>query len=230
MYVWRRQMKRLCQWLIKLFFACSVAFTIPTEQLFSGEAFGKGLVLAATAGVAGKLGSGFVCPRETRWTVGFAMVGRGEFAYLVAARAVSMDLIDSKMYAVVVWALLIAVIVAPMAFGYVLSRRERAEGKKYGADGGGVKWFGIKAECGHHTGVHFEVVDVLHNLKLDILEAKVETDGDTDCSEFVVGVGGKSNDFLSRDKIAEILHDIREAVGDTEAQVLCHEEGSSPCR
>ena len=45
MYVWRRQMKRLCQWLIKLFFACSVAFTVPTEKLFSGSAFGKGTVL-----------------------------------------------------------------------------------------------------------------------------------------------------------------------------------------
>jgi len=217
MYVWRRQMKRLCQWLIKLFFACSVAFTVPTEQLFSGSAFGKGLVLAVTAGVAGKLGSGFVCPRDTRWTVGFAMVGRGEFAYLVAARALDLKLMSEGQYAVVVWALLIAVIVAPMAFGYVLRRKERAEGMRNGGEG--VKWFTIKAECGHHTGVHFEVVDVLHNLKLDILEAKVETDGDTDCSEFVVGVGGKNSDFLSRDKMEEILHDIREAVGDTEAQV-----------
>jgi len=217
MYVWRRQMKRLCQWLIKLFFSCSVAFTIPMAELFSLEALAKGLCLSVTAGVAGKLASGFVCPRDTRWTVGFAMVGRGEFAYLVAATAKDLRLLDKALYAAVVWALLIAVIVAPMAFGYVLGRKQRAETARLNP-GDGVKWFTIKAEAKHHTGVHFEVVDVLHNLKLDILEAKVETDGDTDCSEFVVGVGGK-NDFLSRDKIGEILHDIREAVGDTEAMV-----------
>ena len=60
-------------------------------------------------------------------------------------------------------------------------------------------------------------MDVLHHLKLDILQAKVETDGDTDCSEFIVGVSG--NDILDKEKIHEILHDIREAVGDTKAQV-----------
>ena len=58
----------------------------------------------------------------------------------------------------------------------------------------------------------------VHRRKKDILEAKVETDGDTDCYEFIVGVSGH-NDFLDGDKIHEILHDIREAVGDTEAQV-----------
>jgi len=219
MYVWRRQMKRLCQWLIKLFFACSVAFTIPISSLFSPKAFGQGLVFAVLAGVAGKLVSGMVCHKENRYTVGFAMVGRGEFAYLVAEKAKTLELISAELYATIVWALLLAVIAAPIAFGYVLKKKQQRERKARICGGGaGVKLFTIKAEARHHTGVHFEIVDVLHNLKLDILEAKVETDGDTDCSEFIVGVSGH-NDFLDVDKISEILHDIREAVGDTEAQV-----------
>eukprot|EP01083_Nonionella_stella_P093718 262717_1 len=212
MYVWRRQMKRLCGWLIKLFFACSVAFTIPTTKLIQLEAFGKGLILALIAGVLGKVLSGFVCRPQYRYIIGFAMVGRGEFAYLVAAEAnKTLELIDDDLYAIVVWALLIAVIIAPIAFGSVLQNAFKQNTQS------GIKWFKIKAEAKHHTGVHFEVVDVLHNLKLDILEAKVETDGDTDCSEFIVGVGG--DDCLDNDKVHEILHDIREAVGDTMGQV-----------
>ncbi len=75
------------------------------------------------------------------------MVGRGEFAYVVAAKALSLKLLDEELYAVVVWALLIAVVVAPMAFGYVLRRKAEAE---RGMEGD-VKWFRVKAECGHHT-------------------------------------------------------------------------------
>ena len=213
MFTWRRQMKRLNQWLIRLFFACSVAFTIPTKELLSIEAFIKGLILSIIAGIIGKVMSGFAYYKQWnyKYIIGFAMVGRGEFAYLVAGTSRSLNLIGKELYAILVWALLIAVIIAPIAFKYVLQNSFKQRIKS------GVKWFTIKAEAKHHTGVHFEVVDVLHNLKLDILEAKVETDGDTDCSEFIVGVSG--NDNLDKDKIHEILHDIREAVGDTNAQI-----------
>jgi len=206
-------MKRLNQWLIKLFFACSVAFTIPTKELLSFDAFIKGLILSIIAGIFGKVISGFAYYKQWnyKYIIGFAMVGRGEFAYLVAAKSMELGLILNELYAIIVWALLIAVIIAPIAFKYVLQKSFKHSIKS------GVKWFTIKAEAKHHTGVHFEVVDVLHNLKLDILEAKVETDGDTDCSEFIVGVSGDDN--LDKDKIHEILHDIREAVGDTNAQI-----------
>jgi len=212
MYVWRRQMKRLNQWLIRLFFACSVAFTIPVKIMLDLQTFLYGLIFALVAGVLGKFFSGFGAkPFRFRYVIGFAMVGRGEFAYLVASEAHHLELLTDELYAIIVWALLISVIIAPMAFKYVLQISFKQQMKS------GIKWFRIKAEAKHHTGVHFEVVDVLHNLKLDILEAKVETDGDTDASEFIVGVSDDGD--LDAEKIHDILHDIREAIGDTQAQV-----------
>lgn len=45
MYVWRRQLKRISSWLIRMFFAASVAFTIPVSTLLSVDAFWRGLIL-----------------------------------------------------------------------------------------------------------------------------------------------------------------------------------------
>jgi len=78
------------------------------------------------------------------WVIGFAMVGRGEFAYLVAETSKSTCFygnsdheIDRRLievgsckkflmsegcFAVVVWALLFATIMAPNAFQYVLKK------------------------------------------------------------------------------------------------------------
>lgn len=75
----------------------------------------------------------------------------------------------------------------------------------------------LQIEGHHHTGLHFELVDVLHNLRLDILEAKVETDGDVDAVEFTVAV---ADGELDGDKIEEITRDLKEAVGDLSTQVL----------
>merc|ERR1719411_1324250 len=51
--------------------------------MFSLDAFWKGLVVASTATILGKVVAG-LHTGEYRWVIGFAMVGRGEFAYLVA--------------------------------------------------------------------------------------------------------------------------------------------------
>jgi len=209
MYVWRRQFKRIIKWLMRFFFACSVAFTIPIRTLFSFEAFWKGLIFGLIPGIAGKVISG-VASWEYKFIVGVAMVGRGEFAYLVGANAISLDLISDKLYSIVVWSLLIAVIISPLAFKNVLRNQFKNQIKS------GIKYFKIQASGHHHCGIHFEIVDVLHNLRLDILEAKVETDGDVDVSDFIVGV---ADGDLDKQTIEEILHDLKEAVGEETAQV-----------
>merc|ERR1719320_145191 len=82
-YVWRRQMKRVNAWAVRMFFAATVGFVIPVLEMFTLEAFWKGVLIAGTATILGKVVSG-IHTGEFRWVIGFAMVGRGEFAYLVA--------------------------------------------------------------------------------------------------------------------------------------------------
>lgn len=84
--VWSRQVKRIVNWMMRLFFSASIAFSIPVSVMFTADAFWKGLVLAAVPCIGGKILSG-MGSGDTKWIVGWAMVARGEFAYLVAQTA-----------------------------------------------------------------------------------------------------------------------------------------------
>merc|ERR1711998_549248 len=59
---------------------------------------------------------------SSRWVIGWAMVGRAEFAYFIAIFAKSLMLVDDNLFAILVWALLYATIFAPIIFRKVLDR------------------------------------------------------------------------------------------------------------
>eukprot|EP01047_Picozoa_sp_COSAG01_P001301 COSAG01_NODE_28_length_36622_cov_14.695751_30_plen_963_part_00 len=84
--LWHSQVKRIANWLIRLFFGATVAFSIPIQIMMDGEALWKGALLGIGPCILTKIVSG-VFAGDDKWVVGFAMVGRGEFAYLVAQTA-----------------------------------------------------------------------------------------------------------------------------------------------
>ena len=84
--LWHSQVKRIASWLVRLFFGASVAFAIPIQQMMDGRALAYGMLLGVGPCVATKVFAGFPTWKD-KWIVGFAMVGRGEFAYLVAQTA-----------------------------------------------------------------------------------------------------------------------------------------------
>merc|ERR1711966_50249 len=57
---------------------------------------------------------------EARWVIGWAMVGRAEFAYLIAQMAKTAQLLDDHMYSVTIWALVVSTFTAPTGFMRVL--------------------------------------------------------------------------------------------------------------
>lgn len=57
---------------------------------------------------------------EMRFVVGWAMVGRAEFAYLIAQMAAASNMMTEEVFAIVIWSLLWATVVAPFAFRKVL--------------------------------------------------------------------------------------------------------------
>ena len=128
-HVWVRQTKRMTSWMIRIFFACTVAFSIPISQLLSVEALWKGSIMGVVACILTKV----LCAPfmgEARWVIGWAMVGRAEFAYLIAQMAAASNMLDEEMFSVVIWALLWATIFAPFIFRIVLNRYV----KKHGLD------------------------------------------------------------------------------------------------
>lgn len=126
-HVWVKQTKRVTSWMIRIFFACTVAFAIPVAKLLSIDAFWKGTIMGAIPCILTK-----VCCApfmgDAKWVIGWAMVGRAEFAYLIAQMAAAAGMLSQDMFSVVIWALLWATIFAPFVFRYVLNKYVRAQG------------------------------------------------------------------------------------------------------
>jgi len=120
-HVWVRQTKRMTSWMIRIFFSATVAFSIPIEDLLSMEAFLKGTLLGIGPCILSKV----LCAPfmgDSRFVIGWAMVGRAEFAYLIGQMAAASGLMDAKVFSIVIWALLYATVFAPFIFRVVLNR------------------------------------------------------------------------------------------------------------
>eukprot|EP00446_Apocalathium_sp_SHHI-4_P027518 CAMPEP_0177238016 /NCGR_PEP_ID=MMETSP0367-20130122/46305_1 /TAXON_ID=447022 ORGANISM="Scrippsiella hangoei-like, Strain SHHI-4" /NCGR_SAMPLE_ID=MMETSP0367 /ASSEMBLY_ACC=CAM_ASM_000362 /LENGTH=84 /DNA_ID=CAMNT_0018689049 /DNA_START=1 /DNA_END=255 /DNA_ORIENTATION=+ len=76
---------------------------------------------------------------DAKFVIGWAMVGRAEFAYLIAQMAVSADMMDKDTFSIVIWALLYATVFAPFIFRKVLARyvakNFKTEEAEYAEDG-----------------------------------------------------------------------------------------------
>jgi len=120
-HIWSRQTKRVTTWLIRIFFSATVGFSIPVAQLLSLDAFWKGSILGIGPCILAKvLCAPFMGP--PRFVIGWAMVGRAEFAYLIGQMAKAAGMIDEETFSIIIWALLWATIFAPLIFRYVLQR------------------------------------------------------------------------------------------------------------
>mmetsp|Transcript_37274 Transcript_37274/g.114880 ORF Transcript_37274/g.114880 Transcript_37274/m.114880 type:complete len:433 (+) Transcript_37274:2-1300(+) len=126
-HVWVKQTKRMTTWMIRIFFACTVAFSIPVLQLLSFSAFWKGSILGIFACILTKVCCGFFMG-PARWVIGWAMVGRAEFAYLIAQMALAGNMLDEESFSIVIWALLYATIFAPFVFRALLNRYVKSQG------------------------------------------------------------------------------------------------------
>jgi len=120
-HVWVRQVKRYTCWFLRIFFACTLAWTIPVDKLFKIEAFAKGTLMGIGPCIATKVLCGPFMG-SARWVIGWAMVGRAEFAYFIAIQAKAVNMIPDDLFAILIWSLLYATIFAPLIFRKVLAR------------------------------------------------------------------------------------------------------------
>lgn len=211
MMVWKRQVKRIVYWMVRLFFCATVAFSIPIQVMFNLRSLAFGCLLGF-AGCITKVVAGVVL-KEDRILVGTAMVPRGEFAYLIAQRCYSDLIIDKETYSVLVWALVIATVIAPFVFSFVLKRKlSKRELSEYSG-------FQIQISGHHHTGVLREICEILHNEAFDVIQARMESDGQVDVEIFVVAPRGGTNVDIDPATLAHFKHHLAEALDDENAQV-----------
>lgn len=120
-HVWVRQVKRITVWMIRIFFAATLAWAIPLDQLLSAPALWKGTLMGIGPCILTKV----LCAPfmgKPKWVIGWAMVGRAEFAYFIAIMAKSLRMIDDSLFAILIWALLYATVFAPLIFRNVLAK------------------------------------------------------------------------------------------------------------
>ena len=251
--IWVNQLKRIIRWLIRIFFAATVGFAVPVKEMKEPEAIWKGLVLGLLPGILCKIISGI--PARKKWDkherarasaasimtrggivqpiqylVGIAMVARGEFAFLVAYSAQTMQregaegyMLTPKVYAALTWALVWALVLAPFLFKWALFVYMKASPIKRGMSIGGAtateRNFVIQVVGQHHSGVLHEILNAIHGEGMDVLECRVETDGEVDTHYFVVQSRGRQKDF-DDEKLQDIRHHIQEILGDEKAVVM----------
>jgi len=124
-YVWVQQLKRLQMWLLRVFFASTVAFEIPVRDFWTGTVWWQAclflipIALKIPVGVFGR-------PLRTEFLkVGASMLPRGEFSFVIAASARSLGLLDVEQSSAVLLAVLLTVIFAPLAISVVMRSAER---------------------------------------------------------------------------------------------------------
>ena len=124
--IWQRQVKRILKWLLRIFFACTVGFSIPANEFTNPRVVTMGL--AFFTAIIGKLAMGlFAYPLTIHsfLVVGFAMSAWGEFAFIVASSAHAMLLLDDDLYSASLFAVLLSVIIGPYALRLTLLMKAR---------------------------------------------------------------------------------------------------------
>jgi len=115
-HTWNRQVKRVAAFLMRLFFACSIGFSIPIKDFADAVVWKQAGILFTC--IVTKVGMGlFAKPLDCAQfcVLGFAWGAWGEFSFILAIRAKEARLIDATMYNSVVLAALLSVVVSPVA-------------------------------------------------------------------------------------------------------------------
>ena len=201
---------------------CKVISGIPARKKWEKHEYAR----ASKASIMTRYG----IVQPIQYLVGTAMVARAEFAFLVAVSATTMKrsgtpdfMLTSEVYAALTWALVWALILAPFLFKWALAVYMKASPIKRGMSIGGAtannRNFVIQVVGQHHSGVLKEIMNAIHGEGMDVIECRVETDGDVDMHYFVVESRGRQKDF-DDEKLQDIRHHIQEILGDEKAVVM----------
>eukprot|EP00232_Nephroselmis_pyriformis_P015211 CAMPEP_0182888814 /NCGR_PEP_ID=MMETSP0034_2-20130328/21666_1 /TAXON_ID=156128 /ORGANISM="Nephroselmis pyriformis, Strain CCMP717" /LENGTH=934 /DNA_ID=CAMNT_0025022269 /DNA_START=70 /DNA_END=2871 /DNA_ORIENTATION=+ len=113
--IWRRKVRDIMAWLVRVFFACTIGFEVPIRDLWTAKIVTRAVVFLL-AGI-GKLATGFFArPLNFRdgATIGWAMSAWGEFAFIVATTARELGSLDEETYGAVILAVLLSTIYSPL--------------------------------------------------------------------------------------------------------------------
>ena len=209
--LWRKEIKPYMSWLLRLFFASTVAFTIPVEILFSIDVFWKGVVIACIC-VISKLLSALHLG-DDKWIVGWAIVSRGEFSFLIGEFAESQNIITKNEYGIIVWGLVLSTLVGPMIFQYLVKKRKESIDLEQIKD-----YYQIVVEGKHHDGIHAEIITTINFMGYYIRDATIETDDKYDSDIMLIKKSGGGQ--ITYNEMCEIKKELEDVIDDDDVKII----------
>jgi len=193
--VWGRQVKRIMQWLLRLFFGGTIAFEVPIKDIWTKEIISKAFALFAA--IVGKLATcvwapGFPNRMYDAFKLGSAMSAWGEFAFILATMSHGEHIIDDEEFASVILAILMSVIIGPILLGYAIrcsndEKKETVRTIKAEMDDLAVvpenrlrRYFKITLKSEAQWGFLYKAEDKMTELKLQILDRRIDYSGKYD--------------------------------------------------
>eukprot|EP01083_Nonionella_stella_P067753 179429_1 len=177
-HVWHKQIKRVLQWMLRVFFAATIGFAIPVTEFGSVEVVVRGLVYCLCG--IGKVVTGFFARPLTYqefYTVGFSMSAWGEFAFILATASFAEGTIDQQSFAAVLLAVLLSVIYSPIALSmsikyYEKQKQQRMDEtlQKYEDSNVHPLYFAINTKAQGNWGHQDKILKRIFNLNLEIID------------------------------------------------------------
>jgi Kef-type K+ transport system membrane component KefB len=178
------QFKRVMQWLLRFFFAASIGFQVPIKSFANGTVIIQGLLF--TLALLGKVVVGFMVPNFSLTgrfrsihlrdclVVGFSMAAEGEFAFVIAAFAVSNGLIATDLYASIVLAVLLSTMASPLLLrktvSYFNKPLELEMAQLLSTADSKPTFFCIQTKSEPAWGLQMTIMQTLSALELDIID------------------------------------------------------------
>lgn len=177
-HVWHHQIKRVLQWMLRVFFAATIGFAIPITEFTSSAVIIRGFVYCICG--IGKVVTGFFArPLNTKefLTVGFSMSAWGEFAFILATASFAEGTIDKESFSAVLLAVLLSVIYSPYALSFNIKYFEKKAQQKMDDTikelGGGnlhPLYFAISTKAKGNWGHQDRLLKKLFNLNFEIID------------------------------------------------------------
>mmetsp|Transcript_12655 Transcript_12655/g.25292 ORF Transcript_12655/g.25292 Transcript_12655/m.25292 type:complete len:967 (+) Transcript_12655:195-3095(+) len=190
---------QLMTWLLRVFFAASIGFQVPVKLFSDPYVIGWGFILYAC--VLAKFPLMFYVPQfedvkegasynpflRDRLITGLAMTCRGEFSFIIAAFALGKGLITAKIYAAIVWAVLLSCITSPFILLSLIKyfnkqqleylKATNPSKQKTGYDGMTPLYLHIKSTAPASWGQQEVFRKILNDMNLEVIDRRTNRHG-----------------------------------------------------
>eukprot|EP00985_Skeletonema_marinoi_P005509 scaffold2388_cov201-Skeletonema_marinoi.AAC.7 len=190
---------QLMTWLLRVFFAASIGFQVPVKLFSDPYVIGWGFILYVC--VLAKFPLMFYVPQfedvkegasynpflRDRLITGLAMTCRGEFSFIIAAFALGKGLITAKIYAAIVWAVLLSCVTSPFILLSLIKyfnkqqleylKATNPSKQKTGSDGMTPLYLHIKSTAPASWGQQEVFRKILNDMNLEVIDRRTNRHG-----------------------------------------------------